>query len=234
MSDILPLLPKVLRVVAPTLSASEVDLWATVLTPSMRSSGIINPRRAAAFLGQVAHESQGFRVLEENLHYSAERLCKEWPMRFVIPTSAQARACAGNPEALANTVYGGRLGNCRQGDGWLFHGRGIIQLTGRDNYQAFANAIGADVSTIPALLLTPAGSAKAACWFWTRHGINPMADGWDIESITRTVNGGTNGLKERTALSERALAAFDETYQSAPAQSEADALMDKFNPSVPK
>lgn len=208
MSDILPLLPAALRAVTPTWPDCPVPDWVAALTEPMRSSGLTTPRRVAAFLGQVSHESTGFRVLEENLHYSAERLCQVWPMRFVIPTSAQARACSMNPEALANTVYSGRLGNVNNGDGWKFHGRGLIQLTGRDNYQKFATAIGRPIDDMPAYLLTKEGAAMSALWFWSRAGLSAMADTWELTRITRAVNGGSEGLANRIALSNAALVAL--------------------------
>ena len=208
MPDILDNLPAAIGAAAPDLADSAVAVWATTLAPPMRSSGILSPRRVAAFIGQVAHESFGFSVMEENLHYSAARLCQVWPARFVIPTSALCRRCAGNPEALANEVYGGRLGNVRQGDGWLFHGRGLIQLTGRANYQALATALGKNVADMPAYVATPAGAAASACWFWTNHALNGLADSWAITAITVRVCGGTNGLPDRIELCNAALAAL--------------------------
>ena len=206
MADILDRLPDAVAAVARSLDDSAVESWSTTLAPPMRSSGITTPRRVAAFLGQVSHESAGFAVMEENLHYTAARLCQVWPARFVIPTSALCRRCAGNPEALANEVYGGRLGNVRQGDGWLFHGRGLIQLTGRVNYQAFATAVGRHVDDMPAYLATPAGAAASACWFWTSHALNGLADSWAITAATVRISGGTNGLPQRIELCNAALA----------------------------
>ena len=208
MNDILPMLPAAIRAVAPTVDALT---WTDALKEPMRSSGLVTPRRAAAFLGQVAEETGGFTVLEENLHYSAERLCQVWPMRFVIPTSAPAKACAMNPEALANTVYGGHMGNTKQGDGWLFHGRGLIQLTGRSNYQQFADAIGRKVEDMPAYLMTREGACVSALWFWSKAGCTALADAWDIPGITRKVNGGLLNLPRRTALSHAALVALGST-----------------------
>ena len=168
----------------------------------------LSPNRAAHFFAQTAHESGGFKAFSENLNYSAARLCQVWPSRFVIPTSAAARACTYNPEALANTVYGGRLGNVKQGDGWLFHGRGLIQLTGRENYQALATALGQDVADMPAFLATQSGAATGACWFWTSNSLNSLADGWRLTDITKRINGGTNALSERVRLANLALAIF--------------------------
>ena len=206
MAELLDRLPDALAAVAESLDDSSVASWATTLAPPMRSSGITTPRRVAAFIGQVAHESFGFTALEEDLRYSASRLCQVWPARFVIPTSALCRRCSDNPEALANEVYGGRLGNVRQGDGWLFHGRGLIQLTGRVNYQAFATALGRHVDDMPAYVTTPAGAAASACWFWTCHALNGLADSWAITAATVRISGGTNGLADRIERCNAALA----------------------------
>ena len=190
MVDALAKLPAALRVVAPHLRDHDVDSWYTTLVEPMRSSGIVTVNRAAAFLGQCAVESGGFLTLEENLHYSADRLCAVWPARFVIPTSAQARACAMNPEALANAVYGGRLGNVKQDDGWLFRGGGLIQLTGRANYQRFATAVGLQTAEAAAgYARTPKGAAVSACWFWSTGALNALADAWSITLAGARING---------------------------------------------
>ena len=142
--------------------------------------------------------------LVENLNYSAERLMVVWPARF--PTYAKAQQFAGNPEKLANEVYGGRMGNDSPGDGWRFRGRGPIQLTGRYNYTQFATATDDDTPlTTPGLLCEPVYGALSACWYFVTR-TTPRAD---IETVTREVNGGLHGLADRRRRYERARTALE-------------------------
>ena len=197
------------------LTAPDADAlagrWTAALNDCMRASAIGTPERQAAFLAQVMVESAELRRVDEALGYSAERLRQVWPQRF--PTAEAAARYARNPAALANHVYAGRMGNGDEasGDGWRFHGRGLIQLTGRDNYLAFARATGVDAVAHPDLLLEPAGAALSAGWFWQSKGLNDLADRLDgaqadavFEQITRRINGGTIGLQERRAYWLRA------------------------------
>ena len=151
--------------------------------------------RQAAFIGQCAHESGNFKTLEENLHYKAESLMKVWPSRF--PSLEVANQFANNPEKIANKVYAGRMGNNEEGDGWAFHGRGLVQLTGRDSYTRCGESLGIDLISNPELLLQPKGAALSAGWFWSKHGLNELADVMDIETMTKRINGGTLGLDDR-------------------------------------
>lgn len=157
------------------------------------------------FLGQVLHESAGLEKLSENLNYSAERLCVVWPGRF--PTVAEARPYARNPEALANRVYGGRMGNLYLGDGWRFRGRGPIQLTGRENYRAVGALIGQDLESVPELMEQPRYALEACIAWWEDRIPDSMLG--DLEKVTRRVNGGLIGLADREhlgALAREALA----------------------------
>jgi len=193
------------------------DKWLLPLSLAMHEFSITSPQRMAAFLAQIAHESHELNRLEENLNYSAKRLCQVWPKRF--PTAAAAEPCANNPERLANRVYAGRLGNGNEasGDGWRFRGRGPIQLTGRSNYAACRKALGVDLIKSPYRLLEPGTAARSAAWFWSSRGLNALADhepGDDDEAdfrrITTIINGGTAGIAERTrywASARRALGA---------------------------
>lgn len=160
--------------------------------------------RQAAFLAQVGHESGQLRNLVENLNYSGEALVRTWPNRFTMQT---AGACARQPEKIANKVYGGRMGNGPEasGDGWLFRGRGLIQLTGRSNYRAAAGGLGLPLEVQPELLEQPEQAAQSAAWWWSNHGLNELADKGDFLTITKRINGGTNGLADRQALYECAL-----------------------------
>lgn len=182
--------------------------WAPVIDQACRQHGITGRLRLAAFLATILHESGGLRLMEENLNYSAPRLLQVWPARF--PTLADAAAVAGNPEALANKVYGGRLGNDQPGDGWRYRGRGLIQLTGKANYATFARQIGARPEDLPALLATRTGAADSAAAFWVARGCNEAADRGDITAVRRLVNGGTIGLAQVSALYQQALAALPE------------------------
>ncbi len=161
-----------------------------------------NPLRLTEFLGEMAHESQGFTRLAESLIYtSAARIRAVWPTRF--PTEASARPFVRAPERLANHVYGRRLGNVHPGDGWRFRGRGIIQLTGRANYAEAGRALGLPLEDEPDLVAEPEVAVRVAAWFWTRHKLNPLADWGMSEAITRRINGGLAGLDDRLARKAR-------------------------------
>lgn len=173
------------------------------LTAAMARWGIDTPLRQAAFLAQVSHESGRLTTLSENLNYSAQRLCAVWPSRFPSPASAQP--FANNPQALANKVYGGRMGNTAPDDGWRYRGRGLKQLTGKSNYTAYQQASGKPVLAQPDLLLEPDAASDSAAWFWHANGCNALADRQDWKALTARINGGTLGLAERVALTQRAM-----------------------------
>ena len=168
--------------------------WADPLTTAMDNFAVITPTRQAHFIAQIGHESGSFARLTENLNYSAEGLLKTWPSRF---DKATASAAARNPERIANIVYGGRMGNVNPGDGWKYRGRGLIQLTGRENYRQAANSLGLELLVHPELLEHPGEAAMVAAWFWADRGLNTLADAGKLEAITRKINGGVNGLVDR-------------------------------------
>lgn len=174
----------------------------------MQVWGINTVRRQACFLAQIAHESASFSRLEEGLNYRAERLMAVWPTRF--RSVAAAAPYANNPRALANHVYGGRMGNgdVASDDGWRYRGRGLKQLTGRDNYSAFQRASGRPVLQHPDALLERDAAADSAAWFWYASTCNALADALDVMALTRRINGGMQGLVERQALTQRALQAM--------------------------
>lgn len=184
------------------------DRWAAPLNETMERFQINTPMRAAQFLAQTAHESGGFRMTVENLNYSAEALLRVF--RKYFPSDEMARAYARQPEKIANRVYGGRMGNGDEasGDGWRFRGRGLIQLTGRANYTAFAREIAIDVIRDPDRVERAPLAAVSAGWFWSRNNLNAIADSGDVEAVTRRVNGGTHGLNDRRRYFEGALRAF--------------------------
>lgn len=166
---------------------------------------IDSPVRRAAFLAQVGHESGHLRRLVENLNYSAEGLAGTWPSRFRgrdgRPNELAARI-ARRPRDIANVVYADRMGNgpASSDDGWRYRGRGLIQLTGRDNYRACAKGIGQNLEDFPELLEMPEWAVLSAAWFWSRHELSELADAGRFEAITRKINGGTHGQAERLAL----------------------------------
>jgi putative chitinase len=191
--------PDRLRLLAPHCDAAA---HALALSRAAAEFGINTPLQIAHWLAQLAVESAGFTRLEENLNYSAERLAVVWPRRF--PDAQAATPFAHNPQALAERVYGGRMGNNELGDGWRYRGRGDIMNTGRANYAQTGAGIGLDLLTDPDQLATPEVAARAAGWFWENAGLNALADANDIVGITRVVNGGTTGLADRQAQLSRA------------------------------
>ena len=173
--------------------------WLKPLEDTFAKYDINTPKRQAAFIGQCAHESGNFKVLEENLHYSASALMRVWASRF--PDTNIAEKYANNPQAIANKVYGNRMGNSDEesGDGWRYHGRGLIQLTGKDNYANCGSGMGVDLLGNPDRLLDPEYAALSAGWFWNKKGLNSLADASDIETMTKRINGGLIGLEDRKA-----------------------------------
>jgi putative chitinase len=177
-----------------------VEHWHKALAQLLPDYEINTPQRIAAFIAQCAHESGGFTTLKENLNYRAETLRKIFPKYF--PTDELARQYASMPnkqEAIANLVYANRMGNGgpETGDGYRYCGRGLIQLTGKNNYQLFAESIETSVEQIPEYLATFEGAAQSACWFWESNNLNKWADTGDIKELTRRINGGYIGLEDR-------------------------------------
>ena len=185
-----------------------LDHWYHALELALPDYDINTPQRVAAFIAQCAHESGGFRALKENLNYKAATLRKIFPKYF--PDDATANHYASLPnkqEAIANRVYGGRMGNGPEatGDGFRYCGRGLIQLTGKQNYQNFADSIETPVEDIPEFLATFEGAVQSACWFWEANNLNQWADKGDILTLTKRINGGTIGLDDRIKHYEHAL-----------------------------
>lgn len=195
-----------LRALSPALSVVNANLMAEAMEAGRVEAGLTTPGRVAHFIAQVAHESGGLTRLEESLSYSAERLMVVWPSRF--PTMAVAQQYARSPAALAEKVYGGRMGNIKPGDGYKFRGRGLIQLTGRDNYTMAAKYSGLPLVDHPEMAAEPANAARIAMGFWKSAGLNDEADRDDIVSITKVINGGTHGLAERNAWLAKARRIF--------------------------
>lgn len=185
-----------------------VKQWHTALAQLLPDYEINTPRRIAAFIAQCAHESGGFTALRENLNYKAVTLRKIFPKYF--PTDEMAQQYASMPnkqQAIANLVYANRMGNGppESGDGWRFAGKGLIQLTGKDNYTWFAASLGISVEEAAQYLETFEGAAQSACWFWETNKLNQWADAGDILMLTKRINGGTIGLEDRKKHYEHAL-----------------------------
>ena len=185
-----------------------LEHWAEALNKILPDYDITTPQRVAAFIAQAAHESGGFTALHENLNYRPETLRKVFPRYF--PDDATAARYAHNPEMIANKVYANRMGNGDEasGDGFRYCGRGLIQLTGHDNYQNFADSVGMDVTQVPEYLQTFEGAVQSACWFWENNNLNQYADSGDILTMTKRINGGTIGLEDRQKHYNQALQVF--------------------------
>ena len=181
-----------------------IEHWCEALNKILPDYDISTPARIAAFVAQTAHESGGYTALHENLNYQAASLCRVWPSHF---NAGNADQYAHNPERIANRAYSGRMGNGDEasGDGWRFCGRGLIQLTGKSNYQAFADSVQMSIDDVPAYLQTFEGAIQSACFFWENTNLNAVADTGDIEHMTKIINGGTLGLEDRTARYNHAL-----------------------------
>ena len=185
-----------------------VPQWHHALSQLLPDYEIDTPQRIAAFVAQCSHESGGFTALKENLNYRWETLRKIFPKYF--PTDDLAKAYAAMPnkqEAIANRCYASRMGNGdeQSGDGFRYCGRGLIQLTGKNNYQLFAESLEMNVEDVPAYLATFEGAAQSACWFWESNNLNRFADVGDIKGLTKAINGGYIGLDDRIKHYEHAL-----------------------------
>jgi putative chitinase len=189
------------------LQALDIDpKWEEPLQATFDKYDINTPRRQSAFLGQCAHESGNFKTLQENLNYSAEGLMKTWPSRF--PNLEYASQYARQPTKIAGKVYNGRLGNTSEEEASKYLGRGLIQLTGKENYERCGLAIGVDLLSNPNLLLDPRYAAMSAGWFWNKKGLNELADQQEHGQITKRINGGTIGLDDRIAKTTKAAQAL--------------------------
>ena len=182
-----------------------VDHWYDALTQLLDDYQIDTPQRQAAFLAQCAHESGGFTAIKENLNYRAVTLRKVFAKYF--PTDEIAQQYAGRQEAIANKVYANRMGNGDEasGDGYRYCGRGLIQLTGKDNYTWFADSLSISPEEASEYMATFEGACQSACWFWETNNLNAFADKGDILTMTKRINGGTIGLEDRKHHYELAL-----------------------------
>ena len=182
----------------------EADEWYSALCEILPKYDITTPERVVGFITQCAHESNNFRNLEENLNYSVDALLRVFPRYFGAAPRRDPRNYSRNPERLANYVYmdqfrsaRGALGNTQPGDGWKFRGRGIKQITGRNNYAAFGRTVNMTAEEAAEYIATKKGALESACWFWNTRNLNRFADRRDIDSLSRAINGGDIGLADR-------------------------------------
>lgn len=185
-----------------------VKQWHNALAQLLPEYEINTPQRIAAFIAQCAHESGNFTALRENLNYRWQTLRKIFPKYFPTDELAQQYASMPNKQqAIANLVYANRMGNGapESGDGYRYAGKGLIQLTGKDNYTWFAVSLGISVEEAAEYLETFEGAAQSACWFWETNKLNQWADRGDILTLTKRINGGTIGLDDRIKHYEHAL-----------------------------
>ena len=213
---------------SPLLVAAKIkdpDKWLQPLIETCVEFEINTEQRVAAFLAQTSHESGGYTMLIENLNYRAATLAACWPNRFaelgpnkkpkrdakgaLIPTKV-ALSIEKKPELIANMVYSSRMGNGppQSGEGWKYRGRGLKQLTGKDNYKRCGDALNLDLVNNPDLLLEPMPAARSAGWFWKVNNLSPLADASDIKGMTKKINGGFIGLEARQALFDKIMAAI--------------------------
>ena len=187
---------------------ADIDEICDPINSAMAEFGITSSREQDMFLAQCGHESGGFAIVQENLNYKAETLIKVFPKYF---KDVDPNDYAKQPEKIANRVYGNRMGNgdAASGDGYRYRGRGLIQLTGKDNYDACGAALKIDLHSNPDYLETAEGASRSAAWFWSHNGLNKFADADDIVGCTKRVNGGTIGLEERILYYNNAKAVLD-------------------------
>ncbi len=184
----------ILKSISPhCLQADELGMMMERILPVYN---INTPLRVNHFLAQTAHESNGFTTFQENLNYSEEGLTKNFPSYFL---NVNPKNYAHKPDKIGSRIYANRMGNGDEasGEGWRFRGRGLIQLTGKENYEAFMITTGEPVLTDPDYFCCMEGAVKSACWFWRKYDVNHPADVDNIEAVTRKINGGLNGLKSR-------------------------------------
>jgi putative chitinase len=201
MSDCILTLPQLKQMV----NNKYIDHWYSAFQQLLPDYDINTPLRVAHFIAQCAHESGNFNFVEENLNYRAASLMATFKKYF--PTQELAQQYEKKPEKIANRVYANRMGNGDEasGDGYTYRGRGLIQLTGRDNYTFFAGSLGIPVEEAAAYMATFEGAAQSACFFWEQNKLNRFADANDVRGLTRAINGGFIGLEDRIKHTEHAL-----------------------------
>lgn len=177
---------------------TDLSEWYELIVNILPKYNINTNERIAGFIAQTGHESRDWSILEENLNYSASALNRVFP-RYFRNAGVNAQLYHRQPQRIANRVYANRMGNGPEesGDGWRYRGRGLIQLTGKNNYQQFANYTGLEFEKITDYVGTKTGALESACWFWEINGLNSLADRQDIRGMSRRINGGFNGIDDR-------------------------------------
>jgi len=219
------MIPGIEQLKAAGIKHEVAERWLPHVQKALARFGIESDRQVAAWLAQTAHESGGYTMLVENLNYRATTLAACWPNRFaemgpdkkpkrtekgaLIPTKV-ALSIERKPELIANLVYSKRMGNgpAESGEGWKYRGRGLKQLTGKDNYTRCGQALELDLVANPDLLLEPEGAALSAAWFWSVNKCGPLADADDFVGLTKKINGGTIGLADREKRYKSVLASI--------------------------
>ena len=217
--------PGIDQLLAAGIKRDVAELWLPHVQAALDRFGIESERQVAAWLAQTAHESGGYTMLTENLNYRAATMAVCWPKRFaevgpdgkpkrndkgaLVPNKF-ALALERKPEAIANVVYASRMGNGppESGDGFAFRGRGLKQLTGRDNVTRCGLALGVNLAAKPDLLLEPEYASLSAAWFWSVNKCGPLADADDFVGLTKKINGGTIGLEDRQRRYKAVLASL--------------------------
>lgn len=217
--------PGIDQLVAAGIKRDVAERWLPHVQKALAKFGIESEKQVAAWLAQTAHESGGYTMLVENLNYRAPVMAACWPARFGVKNADGtwakddkgqrvpnkfALALERKPEPLANVVYSSRMGNgpVESGDGWKYRGRGLKQLTGKDNYTRCGQALGLDLVASPDLLLEPEGAALSAAWFWSVNKCGPLADADDFVGLTKKINGGTIGQQDRERRYKAVLASL--------------------------
>jgi putative chitinase len=191
------------------IPTQRAELWVNHINRALVDAGAETPEQVAQFIAQVGHESGSFVRLVESLDYKPDALKRTWPSRYTDWLAAQHGRSLANPadqRAIANHVYGGRLGNTGPDDGWHYRGRGLIQVTGRENYRKCGEALNLDLVARPELLELRDVAASSAAWFWRSRGLAAL--GADVEAVTRVINGGANGLDDRRKRFSLAISAL--------------------------
>lgn len=191
--------------------------WVEPLQTLLPKYEINTVSRIAGFIAQCGHESLNFKVLEENLNYSADGLNKIFP-KYFVRAGRDAQEYHRQPQKIANVVYANRMsnGDTESNDGYFFRGRGVIQLTGRSNYTAFGKTVGMTPEEVVEYLGTKMGALESACWYWDSRNINAACDAGNIEKMTKLVNGGTIGLEDRRHHYKKALRILGGEYTPQP------------------
>jgi putative chitinase len=200
----------VLKACLPQAKSERLSMFLEGLNETFEHFEINTPARQAMFIAQTAHESGNFSAVEENLNYAAKALMAFWPKKFAGVADAYAR----NPQKIANRAYCDRMGNGPEssGEGFKYRGRGLIQLTGKDNYKMCGRALGIDLLEDPDQVAKNPVAVLSAGWFWDTRKLNTWADKEDVTTVTKKINGGVIGLADRTAHFHHILEVLKSVY----------------------